>query len=182
MLWGYWLRRRDSNPRPQGYEPCEIPSSPLRDVGAYAGSGGVCLHVRDCSALMLAHPCCWFAYRQNILGVWLLPLVRLFSTIPLFLSQAFHPRHLRHLFGLRSPGRIAVGTTRCFGCNRPPRFIFRCFSRFHDVKERCFGLVVPVGVRVCAPAGSDVTAYGATRGEGLATLWIGITLPFHSPR
>lgn len=141
------------------------------------------LTVRCRSALMLAHPCCLHAYRQNILvcgychslGATLGVRVALLSTIPLFLSQAFHPRHLRHLSGLRSPGRIAVGTTRCFGCNRPPRFIFRCFSRFHDVKERCFGLVVPVGVRVCAPAGSDVTAYGVTRGEGLATLWIGIT-------
>ena len=26
------LRRLDSNERPQGYEPCELPTAPLRDV------------------------------------------------------------------------------------------------------------------------------------------------------
>ena len=31
-LASYWLRRPDSNRRPLGYEPNELPTAPLRDV------------------------------------------------------------------------------------------------------------------------------------------------------
>ena len=38
MLTFEELRELDSNERPQGYEPCELPTAPSRDVG---GSWGI---------------------------------------------------------------------------------------------------------------------------------------------
>ena len=34
-----WLRKRDSNPRPSGYEPDELPTAPSRDISIKNGGG-----------------------------------------------------------------------------------------------------------------------------------------------
>ena len=38
--WNHWLREKDSNLRPLGYEPNELPAAPLRDNKKMAEEAG----------------------------------------------------------------------------------------------------------------------------------------------